>query len=119
MAELPTSSKTKQTLNGILRHVGSYGSYQKAFAAKTCSTPPCPDAGSQSSRVDTATGPDVPDEAPEDPFEKLRAGLCKMGGTVLDFLFDLFAGERDKDLNELLKKTLVLRGALAMDGVGR
>ena len=30
--------------------------------------------------------------------------LCKTGGAVLDYLFDLFAGEYDKDLNELLKK---------------
>jgi len=43
-------------------------------------------------------------EAEVDPFEKLRADMCKTGGTVLDFMFDLFAGEYDKDLNELLKK---------------
>ena len=37
--------------------------------------------------------------------------MCKLGCAVLDFFFDLFANEHDKDLNDLIKNHT---GAIAM-----
>ena len=101
VAELPATSKTKATLECVLKHFVSYGSYNKAFATRSpsASTP-----GGDASVAEPQPLADDDQEAEEDPFEKMRAGLCKTGGMVLDFLFDLYAGEHDKDLNELLKK---------------
>ena len=45
------------------------------------------------------------------PFDTMRAYLCKMGCVVLDFFFDLFANEHDKELNDLIKNHT---GAIAM-----
>ena len=89
--ELPEGSKSRGAVLGLLEHFRSYCHYDQHFASASTPGEDCED------------GPD--------PFETTRADLCKMGCAVLDFFFDLFANENDKDLNDLIKKNT---GAIAM-----
>ena len=83
--ELPEGSKSRVAVLGLLEHFKSYRHYDQCFNP-SASTP----------------GTDCEDR--HDPFDTMRADLCNMGCVVLDFFFDLFANELDKDLNELIKK---------------
>ena len=55
--------------------------------------------------------------AAEDPFVTLRKTLCKAGQTILDFLFDVFEGSHDKDLNSLCKAHTGAIGLLRWDAL--
>jgi hypothetical protein len=91
VAELPDGTKAKTDLPTIMEPYRSYTSYQTAFAGASTPGP--------------AATADPPEEveAKPDPFEQIRESLRKTGCSVLDFLYDVFAGDHDKDLNDLLK----------------
>ena len=103
VSDLPDSSKTKESLRKLLTSFASYKRYNEVFR----------DDADASTLGDEEAG-----RVSRDPLEALRESLCKTGGAVLDFLFDVFACEHDGDINDLLKKHRLDR-ASAMVRFGR
>ena len=94
VADLPAGTRTKANLEAVVSKFGGYEAYHKAFATPTAST--LGEVGADASTLgEVAAG---------DPFDEFRQTLCKTGATMLDFLFDWFAGDHDKDLENLCKK---------------
>ncbi len=97
--QLPEESKARTEMLDIMKHFTSYRAYAQAFgnastlACGSASTPAAaPDAGVQS------------DPEAKDPFERIREAASKPAQTVLDFLFDIFACEHEKDIANLCGK---------------
>ncbi|MCP4245200.1 MAG: hypothetical protein GY772_32085 [bacterium] len=89
--ELPEESKARTEMLDIMKHFTSYRAYAQAFGS--ASTPAAaPGAGVQS------------DPEAKDPFERIREAASKPAQTVLDFLFDVFACEHEKDISNLCEK---------------
>ena len=109
VSELPDGTKTKSDLEKLLIHFHGYDAYNAAFSTTSTCGARSADAGVGGDEGDGVHGADAAtlgeQASPEDdPFQKMRSELCKTGMTFLDFLFDFFAGEHDKDLVELVKK---------------
>ena len=84
--EFPTEGATRAELLKVLRYFRSYAAYGQAFGS--ASTP----AGGGEEREESV-----------DPYETARLELGKVGASLLDFLFDVFAGEHDKDIASLVQ----------------
>ncbi len=95
--DAPPESKTREELLKVLDCFNSYRTYIAAFDASTLE---------QTERTEPQ-GDNV-----EDPLVALRALYCKTGQNLLDFLFDVFAGDFDKDIGELLRKHSGMIGLL-------
>lgn len=89
--DLPEAIKARASFLAIIDCFISYGTFNKAFG---------PNADGHAS---TLADDGMCDEQ-MDPFEKMRSGLCKTGQCLLDFLFDVFSGEHEKDVVALLQK---------------
>ena len=84
VSELPDGSATRAEMLRVLDKFSSYTTYGTAFGARST--------------------PASKDEDAKDPYESFRETLSKTGVVVLDFLFDLFAGDLDKDLDKMVQK---------------
>ena len=101
--DLPTQSRARASFLAILDCFITYGTYNKSFGQNTDAT--------------------LSDDAEKtDPFDKMRSNSCKTGQCMLDFLFDVFGGEHDKDLIALLQKNAAINVGLLdwndLDGEG-
>ena len=98
VGELPPGTRTKTNLESVIAKFQGHASYNIAFSTASTRGDDGPDGGEGS----------TPEEGGatecEDPFDVFRRTLCKTGAAMLDFLFDWFAGDLDKDISELLKK---------------
>ena len=86
-SELPEDSKTRVDCLTALAQYTNYDVFNKAFAQ---------------SEGATAVG-EVNEET--DPFRKMRNELAKTAQMLLDFLFDVFEGQFDKDISNLCAKS--------------
>ena len=88
VAELPLGSSTRAEILKVFDNFRGYASFRKSFDSKP---------GDASTLADPAV--EAGDE--EDKFDKIRSELGnKTSQALLDFLFDVFAGDHDEDLSK-------------------
>jgi len=104
VSELPEGTRTKANLETVLSKFTGYDAYNNAFSTPTDGDTGEADASTLGESAADADASTLGESAAEDPFDKLRQTLCKTGMAMLDFLFDVFAGEHDKDFENLGKK---------------
>jgi len=107
VSELPPGSRTKANLETVLSKFQGYAAYNEAFSTTSTGRADASTLGGEAEGADDADASTLGGEAEcaePDPYDELRKTLCKTGVAMLDFLYDWFAGDHDKDLEVLGQK---------------
>ena len=96
VAELPDGTKVKNDLDRIMDPFCSYGHYELAFDPSLV-------RNNQLAAIDPSLY-DPQFDPQYDPFVQRDSKFCKTGSSVHSFLYDLFVGVYDNDLDKLVKK---------------